>query len=419
MARRGKGEGSISYNRKLGRWWGRVTIGYDAKGNAKRKVVYGRTREEAAAKLAKLVAAKHDGMLPDPHKMTVAECLERYVANKVNADEATRYKNRCELRPLLDQFGPKVKVQALRPTHLRDAYSAMSHAGLSIRAQQRAAMHLKAALREAVHDGIVPRNVAEAVKVSAPRVDQGSETVQAWSPEEVDLFLEAARGELAFKPTGGKKAKDVKPEVVRVPPDKAKPSPLYPVFYLMLSLGLRRSEALGLPWKAVDIDAGKLSVIQALSPVDKGSTFALKPVKTSNSRRTLYLPQDVLDLLKGHKARQDELKAFMGSAWQETGLVFTMASGKAVGPRNALRTFTGLVEKAGVTPIRLHDLRHTHASLALQRGVPVEVVSERLGHARVDITLNIYRHLYEAERQAAALSLTEMLGRQERPRVVN
>jgi integrase len=126
------------------------------------------------------------------------------------------------------------------------------------------------------------------------------------------------------------------------------------------------------------------------------------------------MSQDVLELLKHRGAHQADQRELMGSDWRDTGLVFSTSLGTPIHPRNALRSFKRLIVPLDITPIRLHDLRHTHASLALQRGVPVEVVSERLGHARIDITLNTYRHLYDAERQAAALSLSDLLGGQQR-----
>lgn len=312
-----------------------------------------------------------------------------------------------------------MKLQDLRTPHVRDVYTTLAKQGLSVRAQSRASMHLRACLREAVHEGIIARNVADGVKVSMPRIDTEDEAAQAWTPQEVHIFLEAARGEVIKKPTGGKAAKGRPPELIRVAPQDAVPHVLYPVFYLMLSLGLRRSEVLGLHWDAINFEAGTLRVIRALSPENKGSTFVIKPVKTPYSRRTLYLTQDVLDLLKGHKAKQNEQRIFMGGDWRESGLVFTTAFGTPISPRSALRSFKELIKPLDVTPIRLHDLRHTYASLALRRGMPVELVSERLGHARVDTTLNIYRHLYDVERQAAALSLSELLGNTGQARAVN
>lgn len=187
----------------------------------------------------------------------------------------------------------------------------------------------------------------------------------------------------------------------------------------MLTLGLRRGEALGLPWNAVDLKSCTLRVKQALSPSGNGSRFVLKAVKTPSSRRTLYLSNDVRTLFEVHQQRQNTAREFMGSDWQENGLAFTTSLGTAISPRNALRSFKRIISKLPVAQIRMHDLRHTYASLALQRGVPIELVSERLGHARVDITLNIYRHLYDAERQAAALSLSDLLGRTTLPQALN
>ena len=152
---------------------------------------------------------------------------------------------------------------------------------------------------------------------------------------------------------------------------------------------------------------------------DKG--YSLCEVKTVNSRRSLQLSPDVIALLSTHREKQLEQREFMGTDWQDSGLVFTTTLGTPHDPHNIRRSFTRitkpLIEAGTVRPIRIHDLRHTYASLALRRGIPVEVVSQRLGHAQVSITLDTYRHLYQAEKQAAALNLTDLLN--EVPRVVN
>lgn len=372
--RRGKNEGNIR-QRPDGRWEGALTIGVTAKGNPKRRSVYGKTRAEAAKKLNALLTQQHSGLLTEPSKMTVAESVERWVINKTNIDVGTRTKYRYEVKPLLTHIG-RIKLQDLRTLHVRDAYTAMQ--GLSVRAQRKAALHLRAALREAVHDGVLSKNFAEGVRVSAPRVEK---VAQVWTPLEVTVFLKAAEDD-----------------------------PLYTLFYIMLTLGLRRGEALGLTWKNVNLIDGSVSIKQSLVADVKNGAVRLKEVKTPSSRRTLNLSHDVQTLFKVHKARQDVERENLGEAWTDSGLVFTTSIGTPFHPRNALRSFKRLCIDAGVTEIRLHDLRHTYASLALRRGTPVESVSERLGHARVDITLNIYRHLYDGERQAAALSLSDLLG---------
>ena len=379
--RRGKNEGSIR-QRKDGLWEGALTIGLTEKGNPKRRSVYGKTRAEAAKKLNALLTQHHSGLLAEPSKMTVAECLERWITNKTNIDDGTRQKYRYEVKALMGKIG-HLKLQGLRTLHVRDAYTALQ--SLSVRAQRKAALHLRAALREAFHDGAIAKNFAEGVKVSAPRVEK---VAQVWTTEEVSTFLKVAESD-----------------------------PLYSLFYVMLTLGLRRGEALGLSWKHVNFTQGSVSIKQSLVANVKDGSVKLKKVKTPSSRCTLYLPQDVLTLLKVHKDRQAEQKQYLGEAWTDNGLVFTTSIGTPIYPGNALRSLRRLCDDAEVTKIRLHDLRHTYASLALQRGTPVELVSERLGHARVDITLNTYRHLYDAERQSAALSLTDLLGTQ--PRSVN
>ena len=381
--RRGNGEGCIR-KRDDGLYEARITLGKVGPGKYKQRSVYGKTRAEVAQKLAEMLDQNHKGILYEPSKITVAQCVERAIANRVNIAESSRYKLRCESKALMEQIGD-LRLQELRAHHVRDAYTELANQGRSLRAQQKAATHLRGALREAVHEEIVVRNVAEGVKVSAPRVEEDDKVAYAWKPSEVATFLEASQDD-----------------------------PLYPVCYLMLTLGLRRGEALGLPWSAVNLENAVLNVKQALSLTGKGNKAEIRAVKTPSSRRELLLSSDVVTLLRVQKEKQDEMRRFLGDDWVDTGLVFNTSLGTPIHPRNALRSFKRLIKSLDVTPIRLHDLRHTFATLALHRKIPVEVVSKTLGHARVDITLNVYRHLYDFERRAAALSLTELLSGQSR-----
>jgi integrase len=194
---------------------------------------------------------------------------------------------------------------------------------------------------------------------------------------------------------------------------------LYPIFYLMLALGLRRGEVLGLSWDDVDFSEATLKVRQALTLPGDSDTPIIKAVKTPKSRRTLYLSRDVLTVLSVRRERQRAERAYLGETWTDNGLIFTTALGTPLHPRNLTRSFKRLTAAAGLREIRIHDLRHTYASLALQRGTPVEIVSERLGHSSVGFTLDTYRHLYEAERREAAVSLDDLLGIPTQPRAVN
>jgi integrase len=392
MAKRGNGEGAI-YKRVDGRWVACLTLGWDQAGRRLRKTVYGSSHREVAARLADLAARHGQGLLVAPDKTTLAEWAAAWLERKRGALRAKTYASysgliRSHITPALGRH----LVQSLRPAHVRAFLDALQHQRLAPRTQRHAASLLRAILEDAVAVELAPRNVARAVKVSAPRAERRAVT---WEPGEVARFLEVARC-------------DPRPANVKHSgrePDRQ--DPLYPAFYLLLTCGLRRGEALGLRWGDVDLDAGRLTIRQTLIEVNGRLEFS-QP-KTSNARRTLHLATDAVAVLTGHQARQAADREYALDAWQDQDLVFTTAIGTPVHPRNLVRSFDRLCTIAGVPRIRVHDLRHTHASLALRRGVPVEVVSERLGHHDAAITLSIYRHVFEGERKEAALSLNDLL----------
>jgi integrase len=164
--------------------------------------------------------------------------------------------------------------------------------------------------------------------------------------------------------------------------------------------GMRRGEAIGLRWSDVDLENGRLSVRRALVPVDR-EVIVSEP-KTVKGRRVIALDVATVEVLKAQAARQLDEKDKWDEAGVETGLVFTQESGAALDPENVSRYFRYAVKKAALPPIRLHDLRHTHATLALQAGIHPKVVSERLGHAAVSITLDTYSHAIPAMQEEAA-----------------
>jgi len=366
--RRVRGEGSLR-KRPDGRWEGTIYVGHSEDGKARRRSVYGATKQEVSRKLLELRRQQGQGHAGDIPSLTVKMFAQRWLKSRGNVLPDTLYKYSRELQPILDVIG-HLNLVDLKARHIRDAYNAMARAGYAVRSQKRAAMHLRSLLRQAVQEEVVTRSVADGVRISTPRV---SPVAAVWTPQEVRAFLAVASND-----------------------------PLYLYFYLLLALGLRSGEVLGLPWRAVDLPGRRLSVYQAVRRVERGSRLVVAEVKTPHPLRTLSLPNDVLGELGG----QQKLQASTG---RRNELVVATDSGKPVDPTNARRSFGRLTKAAGVPPIRVHDLRHTHASLALAAGVPIEVVSRRLGHASIGITLNTYRHLYEPELQAAALTLDQLL----------
>jgi integrase len=407
MARRGNSEGTIR-QRKDGTWEARITVAVTRDGTAKQRSFYGKTRAEVAAKLREAQEKLASGKLVDPNRLSVGDWLHRWIGGKRNVTTSTLASYHKMAVILARQIGA-VPLQKLKPLHIKEAYLAIADEGYSPRTQRYCAMVLRAALTEALELQLTTHNPAMAVKVSAPRVERGAD---AWTREEVATFLRAAKGELRYAATGGRNAKGKAPEVVAVGPEDASPHWHYPAFYLMLTLGLRLGEVLGLMWRDIDWDSATLRIERTYSLTGEGGKCELKTPKTANSARSLYLPHDAMAVLQQHRERVLEL--FSGTL---PLMVTCTHTGSAVDPNNLRRAFNTLCAIANVRPVRLHDLRHTYASLALQHGVPVELVSERLGHTNVGFTLAVYRHLYDSERKQAALSLDELLGNV--PRVVN
>lgn len=214
---------------------------------------------------------------------------------------------------------------------------------------------------------LVRTNVAAAVRppkqVRTPR--------KWWTPTEAQRFLEIAAGD-----------------------------PLELVFRLALSVGLRRGEILGLRWEDIDMDNRALTVAQTMTLVDGKIGFG--PPKTPESHRTLALDADILRALRQHRTVQKRQRLLAGTDYEDHGLVVQTALGKPLSPRNLGRTFTRLQTRAGLTPIRFHDLRHTHASWLLQQGVDPRTIADRMGHSEVSFTMQIYTHsTLEAQREAS------------------
>lgn len=176
-----------------------------------------------------------------------------------------------------------------------------------------------------------------------------------------------------------------------------------------LSLGLRQGEAPGLWWEDVDFEGGLLRVRrQLLRPAGKGEPLTTGPVKSARSKRTLAVPAPLAKLLREHRARQaaDRLAA---DAWADTNLVFTTSTGTPVDHRNDARELKALCQRAGIPPYRVHDLRHTAATLLIAQGQHARVIMEVLGHSQIAVTMNVYGHVMDSQLRGAADAVTEAL----------
>ncbi len=228
---------------------------------------------------------------------------------------------------------------------------------------------MRAALRDAVRAELLDKNPMDAV--DPPRGGQ-VRPARAWTPEEVAAFLEAAKGHR-----------------------------LYPLFALMLATGLRPGEALALRW-----DDWEGDVLHVRHTLLRDGT--LGPAKTPGSMAPIYLDPDTQALLTEWRRRLQEEKATCPD-WEEHGLMFPSQRGTPLEYNNVKRAFYALQEKAGVSRITPHGLRHTYTSLALRAGLPPKVVAARLRHADPTFTVRVYQQLMEQDHRNAALPLDTLL----------
>ena len=222
---------------------------------------------------------------------------------------------------------------------------------------------------------MIPRNATEVVKAPRP----APEEIRPLSREQTKILLEAAK-EDRFEA----------------------------LYTLAVSTGLRQGELLGLKWEDVDLEESVVRVRRTLTRHE--SRLLLGEPKTKRSRRTVRVSETAVEALKKHLARQVREKKYLNELYRDQGLIFTTQRGTLVNPTDLRkRSFKPLLEKAGLPPIRFHDLRHTCATLLLSSNVNPKIVSEMLGHATIAITLDTYSHVLPNMQESAARALENTL----------
>jgi integrase len=335
-------------------------------------------KADAERELRNILSSIDRGMYIKPAKLTVGEMLRRWLTEYVSMHDSPRtLESYAEVvnRHLIPALGATYLTE-LNPQNVQSYYAKALNSGrldgrggLSARSVLYHHRILAKALDHAVKMGLVARKVTDAV--STPRVAKA--TMATLSPEEVNRFL-----------------------------DVAKESPYYVLFVTLLYTGLRRGELLALRWRNLDLEAGTLAVVETAYQL-RGGEYVIKEPKTANSRRSVSLSPALIELLRGYRADQELLRIQLGIGLTGDDFVFVRYDGRPLVPNVVTHAFEKLVEKVGLK-VRLHDLRHTHATLMLKAGIHPKIVSERLGHATIGITLDTYTHVLPGlQRQAAEL----------------
>ncbi|WP_129727958.1 site-specific integrase [Ectobacillus funiculus] len=186
----------------------------------------------------------------------------------------------------------------------------------------------------------------------------------------------------------------------------AKEDPGYIVFHLALTTGMRQGERLGLRWRDVDLEKGLIHIRQTLSY--DGKEF-ISGAKTKPSLRTINLSETTIRVLKGRKLIVSKEKLSLGPIYEDFDLVACTQHGMPVNPANVRRTFNRFIKVADAPKIRFHDLRYTHANLLLSKGINVKIISERLGHNNIKVTLDTYSHVLPTMQEEVARKLDEII----------
>ena len=347
------------------------------------------TKKVAQQRMHELLHTLEQGAYVRPSRLTVAQFLGEWLQDYVELNCSPRTKASYEMiirRHLIPELG-SIPLSQLEPRHLQASYSRQRERGrvdgkgqLSPQTVRYCHSLLAEALGYAVKMGLLSRNVAQATE--APRADH--KVMPTLAPEDVPRFLEAAQE-----------------------------SPYYTLFYLLLHTGLRRGEALALRWKNVDLGLASLGVSAYLSVVEAAyklnGTYVIKEPKTSHSRRRIALPPSLGLVLRQHKAGQEAQRALLGKPLTDNDFVFAHPDGSPPDPSTVSHAFNKVMRKAGLPHIRLHDLRHTHASLLLQAGVHPKIVQERLGHSSIRVTLDTYSHVIGGLQEVAAQRFDDLL----------
>ena len=356
-ASRGGSGGTVSH-RPDGRWEGKISLGFATNGKRIRRSVYGKTQKEVQDQLAKLRCQKNDQTLEKPGRRTVKETLDQWLRLRA-ADISDRTQDNYR-RSIDQQIGPRIggfQLMKLTPLAVEIMYDQMRTDGVGNDTIKLAHAVLHAVLKWAVRKNMVVTNVADRVD-NKPKIER--KEVVTLNQKQVADFLAAAQDDR-----------------------------LKSLFVLAIGSGMRLGELFGLQWSDVDLKKGVVTVRRSLSELN--GVLKLKEPKTKSSKRRIELPAAVVEALADHRKRMFA-DGHAASPW-----VFVNQSGGPLRRSHFYReNFRPLLTRAELpADTHFHHLRHAHASILIQQGENPKVVSTRLGHSKIGITMDLYGHVME------------------------
>ncbi|WP_280770078.1 tyrosine-type recombinase/integrase [Salipaludibacillus daqingensis] len=361
--------------KKEGNSWYYVFSLKDSNGKRKQKKKRGfKTKKAAQQALTESLNSYNKGSFIEPSNACYNDYLTEWFDTKKNtigiqtAQVYEIYLNKRVIPSLGDY-----KLSELSTMQIQSFINKLHEEGLSRSTIKKNYEIIRNSLEHAVDYDLLTKNVS--LKVKLPRVTQ--KEMNVWNEKELTQFLEVA-----------------------------KEDQMNMVFFLALMTGMRQGEILGLRWKDIDLNKRLLSIKQTLT--HDGKTF-LTGAKTKSSLRTIYLSKITVKALQSHKAKISKQKESLEAIYTDYDLVVCSNHGTPLNPANVRRSLNQLIVEAKVPKIRFHDLRHTHATSLLSKGINVKVVSERLGHSNIKITLDTYSHVLPTMQEDVMQKLDEMI----------
>lgn len=416
-----------AWNPRHGLWYFAVSV--KVRGGERVPIVRGsfETQREAQAAMDELKGKAARGV-DVASRLTVADYLRKWISGKkdIKLNTVTSYTGHIE-RYFVPIIG-HVRLSELRVDHVAEVFEAIDEHNADCRkgkatrpvgqsSVQRIRATLRAALSDAMRQGLISTNPAALMKLPAAKRPKGL----VWTPDRVDRW----QAEVDKLVAGGMRLRKARERVPTPSPvmvwrpdqlgqflDHAHDDRLYALWHLYAFRGLRRGEAAGLEWPEVDLVAGSIAIVRQRISV-AGEIVEDTP-KSDAGARVISLDQQTVGVLRAHRKQQMADRLAAGPSWIDSGTVFATEDGSPLNPNDVSDQFEDLVMSAGLPPIRLHDLRHGAASLLLASGANMKEVQETLGHANMSLTANTYTSIYPELSVAAAEAAVAMVPRSTR-----
>ncbi len=368
MAKRANGEGSVF--KRGNRWVAQVGSGKN------RETKYFETQKDANAWRHTIIEQRRQGLVFAGSKVSLSKFLDEWLVVAKTSVRPNTYQQYSQvvhqhINPVLGY----IVLKDLRPDHVQSLYTNKLANGVSPNTTRMIHAVIHRALNHALKLGLVYRNVADSV--TRPKVVR--KEMKTLNDFQVRQLIQVAES-----------------EQMRL------------LLWVAVVTGLRQGELLGLKWSDLDWTSRRIQVQRQVQR-RKGVGLVFCEPKSASGRRVIVLGKSTIEKLREYKNNQAKESILLGEKWHENGLIFPSPIGTPLDPSNVLKTYKDCLNRAGLPNLRFHDLRHTAATLMLQQGVNPKIVSERLGHSDISLTLNTYSHVLPPMQEEAAEKMDDLL----------